>query len=183
MKVVFPPSGALLSQCRRWTGLICAFLHINHSQELLLQPRQAPQDLLAAKKHVACRYVCRKNTTTNAVYVSRQYFGDMHSRNTFWCYHFNWVDPAYRQQRPDRLQCKVRHGPAIYWADIEWSQIGTAAHVILDANDQGLAPGQFAVFYRDRACLGSAVICTDAEAMKCVEQILPEVDAYKSGNA
>ena len=32
--------------------------------------------------------------------------------------------------------------------------------VQLDADDQGLAEGQFAVFYRQGVCLGSAVICS-----------------------
>ena len=112
----------------------------------------------------ACRYVCRKNTTTNAVYVSRQYYADMHLRNRFWCHRFSWIDSDASDARPVHLQCKVRHGPAMFWATLQWNDRGTCADVSLDVNDQGLAPGQFAVFYQDGVCLGSAVICSRSEA-------------------
>lgn len=35
---------------------------------------------------------------------------------------------------------------------------GERGHVQLEGNDQGLAAGQFAAFYQDGYCLGSAVI-------------------------
>ena len=35
---------------------------------------------------------------------------------------------------------------------------GSTARVALDGCDQGLAPGQFAVFYLEGICLGSATI-------------------------
>ncbi len=35
---------------------------------------------------------------------------------------------------------------------------GGEARVVLEGNDQGLAAGQFACFYQDGVCLGSAVI-------------------------
>lgn len=35
---------------------------------------------------------------------------------------------------------------------------GGQARVLLEGNDQGLAAGQFACFYQDGVCLGSAVI-------------------------
>ena len=112
-----------------------------------------------------CRYVTRKNTSTNAVYVSRRYHAGMNQRNTFWCRQFHWIDSRLAGQWPEDLQCKVRHGPAIYKARLCWHEGGAAAEVVLDGNDQGLAPGQYAVFYRNGSCLGSAVICTASEVM------------------
>lgn len=96
----------------------------------------------------------------------------------------NWVSDL----RPDLdspVYCKVRHGPAMYRCKsfslttaVSSSGGGTAealavallgaagtgaepsccASVVLDGNDQGLAAGQYAVFYQNEACLGAAKI-------------------------
>jgi tRNA-specific 2-thiouridylase len=69
------------------------------------------------------------------------------------------------------LSKQVRHGPATYRCkDIQMaplqlnhaayssSELALTAHVELESHDQGLAPGQYAVFYQDRACVGAAKI-------------------------
>lgn len=57
------------------------------------------------------------------------------------------------------LAVQVRHGPHMYGCQLEESSDGSGElQVTLDGNDQGLAAGQFAVFYQAGVCLGSAVI-------------------------
>jgi tRNA-specific 2-thiouridylase len=56
------------------------------------------------------------------------------------------------------LYCKVRHGERRYRCTLKFDADGEGGKVVLDANDQGLAAGQFAVFYDGRECLGSGVI-------------------------
>ena len=59
------------------------------------------------------------------------------------------------------VHCKVRHGPVMYNCVIRFTNDDmTAVEVKLDCNDQGLASGQYAVFYQEEVCLGSGVIDT-----------------------
>ena len=54
------------------------------------------------------------------------------------------------------LEVKLRHGPNRHACQIV--QSGDQIQVILADNDQGIAPGQFAVFYSGQQCLGGGVI-------------------------
>ncbi|KAI7843379.1 hypothetical protein COHA_002977 [Chlorella ohadii] len=97
-------------------------------------------------------YVTRKDPSKNAVFVSRQYHEHAHRRDAFTCGPISWCSAA----RPD----PVRHGPHMYGCQLEGSDSSESSElrVTLDGNDQGLAAGQFAVFYQGGVCLGSAVI-------------------------
>jgi tRNA-specific 2-thiouridylase len=64
-------------------------------------------------------------------------------------------DPHWLATVPEpgeQLRVKLRHGPQLAAATYRDGAI------TLEAPDRGAAPGQFAVFYRDDLCVGSAVV-------------------------
>jgi tRNA-5-taurinomethyluridine 2-sulfurtransferase len=113
------------------------------------------------------RYVVRKDSKTNAVYVSREYHSKDKLRDRFECDAMNWIGqpPAQVTNGYDadgqQVHVKVRHGPNMFAVqELRVHSGGARATVILPSNDQGLAAGQYAVFYNRGKCLGSGVICS-----------------------
>ena len=111
-------------------------------------------------------YVTCKDPRMNAVYVSRQYNEveslDMtsRSRSSFYCTDFSWTS-SIRPNPTRHLYCKVRHGPRMYRCTLDLETMERnklVGHVKLDGVDQGLADGQYVVFYQDDVCLGCALI-------------------------
>lgn len=99
-------------------------------------------------------YVVKKDTHENIIYVSRENISSR-ARKDFLVGKFNWIT----NQRPSErnLQVKIRHGIKIFNAEINFLD-ETKAEVKLDEADQGIAPGQFAVFYKNDECLGGSTI-------------------------
>ena len=127
---------------------------------------------------IGCRYVVKKNPDMNAVYVSRDYFSKDKRRNSFICDSFNWINdrPAAFSlaegqsglvHDEHKLYVKVRHGAMMY-ACQEFSYLdgGERAYVTLPESDQGLAAGQYAVFYQGGVCLGSAVMSLTGDQLQ-----------------
>jgi len=99
-------------------------------------------------------YVVSKDAAKNIVYISRFYYTDDKKRNQCLVDTLNWINkPALPA---DDLKVKVRHGAQIHHGRV--AAEGNTVRVIFDQDDQGLAPGQFAVFYRDGECLGGGTI-------------------------
>lgn len=104
-------------------------------------------------------YVTQKDPATNTVYISRNYFSEDKERNAFRAGEFNWIEgdaPAEGE-----LKVKLRHGEKMYDCSLESADADfTSAKVSIKGRDQGIAAGQFAVFYdRDGdVCLGCGMI-------------------------
>jgi tRNA-5-taurinomethyluridine 2-sulfurtransferase len=100
-------------------------------------------------------YVVKKDTEKNTVYISNKYFDEDKTRDTLTVSNLHWIS----EQKPEKtnLQVKIRHGKEFYNCVLNFLDANNA-QVILDKRDQGLAPGQFAVFYDDQICLGCGVI-------------------------
>lgn len=100
-------------------------------------------------------YVVDKDTQHNIVYISRNYYSDDKARDSFFVTDFNWFTRAISE--PCNLKVKMRHGPNIHEAQLAPQKDGSYA-VKLHERDQGIAPGQFAVFYDGSLCVGGGVI-------------------------
>lgn len=101
-------------------------------------------------------YVVDKDPNANIVYISRNYFSTDKKRNTFSIAACNWLNG--KKPQDGQYVVKLRHGPQEYSAQLNMHS-ESSGKITLDGNDQGIAPGQFAVVYKDEECLGSGVIC------------------------
>lgn len=105
-------------------------------------------------------YVVKKDIDRNLIYLSRNYYTSDKSRDTFDVADCNWFDGTPPTKTD--LRVKVRHGKHLY--DCTFTPHGDgSARVVLAERDQGIAPGQFAVFYDGERCLGAGVITSTIE--------------------
>ena len=99
-------------------------------------------------------YVVKKDVVNNIIYISRENI-TQRARNEFYAGKFNWID-----QRPndgEDLKVKIRHGANYYHCNLYFDNCDKVL-VKMKESDQGIAAGQFAVFYKDDVCLGGSVI-------------------------
>jgi len=99
-------------------------------------------------------YVVSKDLEKNRVYVSHAERYRTHARKTFTVSAVHWIGEGPKR---NRLITKVRHSPHLEGCQIR-SLGDTRLEVCLDAEDQGIAAGQSAVFYDGEICLGGGVI-------------------------
>lgn len=98
-------------------------------------------------------YVVAKDPEKNIVYVSNHYHSEDKVRNHFKVCEYNWllgISPTSTKN----LQVKLRHGENSYPCKLDFAK----GEVEIEGKDQGIAAGQFAVFYDKDVCLGSAMI-------------------------
>jgi tRNA-specific 2-thiouridylase len=121
-------------------------------------------------------FVVKKESKSNTIYISKTYYEPDKSRDTFIITDFNWFDGRL----PDAdsfefgITVKIRHGEKMYRAKLQPID-STSALVCIDGTDQGIAPGQFAVFYLQNRCLGSGVITeTDITEIQLADSLKKE---------
>lgn len=100
-------------------------------------------------------YVVDKDVHNNIVYISCNYYSSEKKRDTFELDAGNWFIAA--PSTPQNLMVKLRHGAQKHACSIIPQKNGKFL-VKLQDRDQGIASGQFAVFYNDAYCLGGGVI-------------------------
>lgn len=100
-------------------------------------------------------FVVKKDTENNIIFISKTYYEPDKQRTDFIITNLNWIpkDPEI-----EKIQVKLRHGAQKHDAILLKIQGEDVYHVRLVQNDQGIASGQFAVFYQDNYCLGGGVI-------------------------
>lgn len=100
-------------------------------------------------------YVVKKDVGQNRIYISHSDKVIQKLCKKFQVEKVNWIlgDPPKNTD----LQVKVRHGPEFYQCRIRLLA-DDGVLVVLDRPDQGIATGQFAVFYEGEFCLGGGII-------------------------
>lgn len=100
-------------------------------------------------------YVVAKDCDKNIIYISRNYYDDEKRRDMFYVENINWLSGAPSDKK--NLLVKLRHGAQKYACAVDYDAQGKALVKISD-RDQGIAAGQYAVFYDGDVCLGSGVM-------------------------
>lgn len=98
-------------------------------------------------------YVVKKDIQNNIIYISLEN-PTARERNTFTVGNFNWI--AGKPSEKD-LMVKIRHGANFYKCTLDMKD-ENCGEVKINGTDRGIAPGQFAVFYKESECLGGSVI-------------------------
>ncbi len=107
-------------------------------------------------------YVVKKDIPQNQVFISSQYHSKK-IRNQFEVGKFNWVtESPVKSGRTMPFEVKMRHGETFYQGKVTFTDQETAL-VKITESDQGIAPGQFAVFYKGNYCLGGGTILREMD--------------------
>ncbi|MFH1050890.1 MAG: tRNA 2-thiouridine(34) synthase MnmA [bacterium] len=99
-------------------------------------------------------YIVKKDIVKNIIYISTEKLNPSVSRDKFIVRDINWI-PKFPEKTS--FQVKLRHGPKKYNCIIEKVN-DTKVIVQLLGKDEGIAAGQFAVFYVKEYCFGGGVI-------------------------
>jgi len=106
-------------------------------------------------------YIAAKDPVENALYITNDLSVIEKPRKEFLVKDINWIcfqDKEFEENQVE-LDIKLRHGPTVV-KGVLTCQEGRwiSVKVNLHEKDKGIAPGQFAAFYKNKVCLGSGVI-------------------------
>lgn len=99
-------------------------------------------------------YVAKKDIEQNIVFVSHNIVESHVPCDEFIAENINWIAG---KPNDSELMCKLRHGPRMSECRIE-TTADNQVKVKLAEEDQGISPGQFAIFYSGQECLGGGRI-------------------------
>jgi tRNA (5-methylaminomethyl-2-thiouridylate)-methyltransferase len=99
-------------------------------------------------------YVVKKDVNNNIIYISSQNIAKR-AKDNFISGNFNWISGSTPEG--SHFQVKIRHGASFFNCNLIFIE-ENKAEVKIDRPDQGIASGQFAVFYQGDICLGGGVI-------------------------
>jgi len=105
-------------------------------------------------------YVVSKDSKSNSVFISKNYYSQDKPRNAFLVDQINWISGCAPQKT--NLQVKIRHGNYLHESSIKINNDKTLS-VTLKDRDQGISSGQFVAFYDGNYCLGSGIIIQELD--------------------
>jgi tRNA-specific 2-thiouridylase len=135
--------------------------------------------LLAGVVHEGPWYIAAKEPDTNTLYVTNNLEVVEKPRIEFRVERINWIKGVEPEELSRdgqmELELKLRHGPNFCKGTVIKEQAdsnnsnnssnssnsnssSSSVRVRLEKRDKGIAPGQFAAFYRGTECLGAGVI-------------------------
>lgn len=103
-------------------------------------------------------YVVGKDAAANTVFISHAEHRSARARTNFVVRDLNWFN-----EKPEdgaELSVKLRHGPKEYVVQVQWQDEKSLEVFLQKETDAGIAPGQYAVFYRGEYCLGGGIIAS-----------------------
>lgn len=112
-------------------------------------------------------YVVAKDCDKNIIFISRNYHDAEKKRDSFYVEKMHWLSGIGQSDKKSFL-VKLRHGPQKYESALSYDEDGKVL-VTISGQDQGIAEGQYAVFYDGDVCVASGVILLRSFCAKASE--------------